>query len=75
MDYTVYAVSTVLYGAVVVLGVFVAVYFFIKGMVFLSLIGLVLTLVSLDNFFCGMRAKNAGAKVKGRYVIPFMRKK
>ena len=71
-----YILSTLGYGLFLVAGFLSLLYFLYMEDYFLSLIALLVTLVSSENFFCGKRHQAAGYKVKADYAFPpFLRGK
>lgn len=66
-----YILSTSLYGLTGVLGILTLIYFIIKKDIFLTLLSLIVILVSIDNFFCGKRAKVCNSKIKTPYILPW----
>jgi hypothetical protein len=70
-----YAVASITYSAVGLLGVFGAVYAFLEQKYFLLVICILIAYISSDVFFCGSRAKKAGLKTNSHYMMPPLGKK
>lgn len=70
MKYHHYVASTMLYGLVVVLGIAAGAISISKKNWVLFVVCILAVLVSLDNFFCGIRARAAGDEVSGHYTVP-----
>jgi hypothetical protein len=74
-NYQKYILSTFLYGLCFVIGVIAALFFIYERSFFLAFLGVLFAYVSLDNFFCGSRAKTCGFAVKEHYIAPWNLKK
>ena len=70
MSYKSYVYSTIGYGLFALLGSVGAIYSLLTQRYLLLLINLAIIYVSVDNFFCGYRARTCGFNVKSHYALP-----
>jgi len=68
---TKYKISTTAYGLVAFTGLLLIVASLLRNEYLGAIIGLLMTLVAIDNFFCGTRAKACGYSAQKHYINPF----
>ncbi len=69
-SYTKYVIVTLAFGAFGLLGLGYGVYFLMTKKYFLFVIGILIFLVAMDNFFCSARLKKCGITIPSHYAAP-----
>lgn len=73
--YKKYVIGTLIYGLIFILGLIGIIYFSVIKNIILAIICILISCISLDNFFCSSRLKSRSYKIKTHYTIPLFLKK